>query len=141
MLRCEMCGGSFERPSNKGVAPRYCLDCRARREMASHLRSRRRGRGEDIAEVVAPAPADPDAPPGPVEAALLADLEVAPVGAAGLFEAARLLARRLDAGPPDRDAASITREFRQVVAALREAAPPGRSAVDEFLDSIRAEGF
>lgn len=58
-----------------------------------------------------------------------------------LAETALLLARRLDAAPPDREATMLSRELRMVVGELRGLAGAGSGELDAFLAGIAAEEF
>ena len=70
--------------------------------------------------------------------------EVAAGGAAlapTLAEQALLLARRLDAEPPDREAAVLSRELRLVLGELRRLAGGGDREVEAFVAGISASSL
>lgn len=73
-----------------------------------------------------------------LEKALSTELASWGDGLAGstLAEQALLLARRLDAGPPDREAAVLSRELRLVVGELRALAGAGDRDLQEFLERV-----
>ena len=78
------------------------------------------------------------------ERALRAELKALGVSvtASAMARVAVDLAQRLDAGPTDRDAATLSRELRMVVEALyRRYAHPGGGELDAFLAGVTTTAF
>lgn len=114
---CEECGTSYtaRRPSS-----RFCGDtCRKRA-------NRRQGPPVEV-------PAAPGGVPGPVGAAVRAELAAAGTDATALGVTAVVLADRVDAGGESGTAvASVVRELRAVLADLERNAPVAASPLDEL---------